>query len=43
MFDLWLNQAVHLSIGQALLLLALSLTLIGLVFIYYRMEGKGDV
>lgn len=43
MIDLWINQAVHLSIGQAGLLLALSGGLIGLVFVYKSMEGKDDV
>lgn len=43
MIDLWVTQAVHLSIGQAGLLLALSVALVGLVFVYKSMEGKDDV
>jgi hypothetical protein len=39
MIELWINQAVHLSPGQALLLLALSVTLIGLMVVSYRQEG----
>lgn len=39
MFELWVNQAVHLSIGQALTLLALSVALIvSLFFINVRTE-----
>lgn len=33
MIDLWINQAVHLSVGQAALLLALSVAAIGLLWV----------
>lgn len=33
MIDLWVTQAVHLSMGQAALLFALSLAAIGLLFV----------
>lgn len=32
MIELWMNQIYHLSIGQATVLLALSVALIGLIF-----------
>lgn len=32
MIELWVNQAVHLSMGQAVLLFALSIALIVLLF-----------
>lgn len=38
MIELWIRQAVHLSIGQSVLLFALSTTLIGLMFYYNRLE-----
>lgn len=38
MTELWIAQAVHLSIGQAVVLLALSVGLISAVFYYQRME-----
>lgn len=40
MIDLWVTQAVHLSMGQAGLLLALSVGLIGLMFVYNRKESE---
>jgi|LakMenE01Jun11ns_1017448.scaffolds.fasta_scaffold9958069_14 hypothetical protein len=40
MIDLWITQAVHLSAGQAGLLLSLSVTLIGLVVLYHRQESE---
>lgn len=43
MIDLWVTQAVHLSLGQAMLLLALAITVIGLVVVYGSMEDKNDV
>lgn len=34
MLELWVNQAIHLSMGQAVLLLVLSLAaLVGVVFV----------
>lgn len=38
MIDLWVSQAVHLSIGQSALLFALSVALIGLMFYYNGLE-----
>ena len=32
MFEMWINRAVHLSVGQAVLLFALSVALIVLLF-----------
>lgn len=43
MLDLWIRQAMHLSIGQSVTLLSLSVALIGLVLAYKSMEGKDDV
>jgi len=40
MIDLWVNQVVSLSAGQAGLLLVLSITFIGLLFAHQRM-GRG--
>lgn len=39
MIDLWINQAVHLSMGQAALLLALSLAAIGLLFVMKGLDN----
>ena len=39
MFELWVNQAVHLSVGQAVTLIALSVALIvSLFFVNARTE-----
>lgn len=38
MIDLWVSQAVHLSMGQATLLLALSGGLIALVWVMKGMD-----
>lgn len=38
MIDLWVNQAVHLSIGQSVTLFALSIALVGLIFYQNRLE-----
>lgn len=38
MIDLWVTQAVHLSMGQAALLLALSVGLIAMVWVMKGMN-----
>lgn len=38
MIDLWVTQAVHLSMGQSVLLLVLSVAAIGLLFVMKGMD-----
>lgn len=43
MLDLWLTQAAHLSTGQSVLMIALSVAGIVLAILLYRMEDETDV
>lgn len=42
MIELWIAQAVRLSVGQSVTLIVLSVGLIGLMFVYHR-KGTNDV
>ena len=43
MIDLWTSQAARLSVGQAVLLLVLTISLVGMVLLYKSMEDQGNV